>query len=429
MLSKLTTAFGAVALAAALACAAPAAAQGADTGMAGMDMSNADSDAMVMTGALGRYSMTREASGTSWQPDATPMDGRMLHAEGWMVMTHALLNGVYDRQGGPRGGDKSFVNGMVMLMASRPLADGSMVGFKAMLSPEPPMGASGYPLLLASGESADGKTLLVDRQHPHDLFMELSASYSRPVGDNANVVVYAGLPGEPAFGPPAFMHRVSGLDIPEAPITHHWLDSTHITFGVVTAGVVTGAVKFEGSVFNGREPDEHRWNIETGSLTSWAARASWNPSPNWSVQASTAHLKSPEALEPGVNQDRLSASAIYTLPFGDGRLWSTTLAWGRKDLNPGPKLDAYLLESAVILRQHWTLFGRAEWAEQNELVPGGAVHDVGKASVGAIYDVKLPRQWKIGLGGLVSAYRIPAALKPVYGSPTSNMVFVRLKLS
>ncbi len=152
---------------------------------------------MVMTGALGRYSMTREASGTAWQPDATPMAGRMLHAEGWMVMAHALVNGVYDSQGGPRGGDKAFVGGMAMLMASRPLADGSMIGFRAMLSPDPLMGAAGYPLLLASGETADGAEVLVDRQHPHDLVMELSASYSRPITGDANVFVYAGLPGEP----------------------------------------------------------------------------------------------------------------------------------------------------------------------------------------------------------------------------------------
>src|SRR6478672_4524478 len=161
-------------------------------------------------------------------------------------------------------------------MAQRPIGGGTLQ-LRAMLSPEPLMGARGYPLLLASGETADGVTPLVDRQHPHDLFMELSASYSLRLSGRAGIFLYAGLPGEPAFGPPAFMHRLSIMDSPEAPISHHWLDSTHISFGVVTAGLVHGGWKLEASRFNGREPDQHRWNIETGPLDSTAIRLSWNP--------------------------------------------------------------------------------------------------------------------------------------------------------
>ncbi len=294
----------------------------------------------------------------------------------------------------------------------------------------PIRGSKGYPLLLATGETADGKTPLVDRQHPHDLFMELAATYSRPISDDDNLFVYAGLPGEPAFGPPAFMHRVSGVDIPEAPITHHWLDSTHVTFGVITGGWVHGPFKLEGSVFNGREPDQHRWDIEAHALKSWSARASWNPSANWSLQASVARLVGPEQLEPGVNQNRVSVSAIYTRPFGDGNLVSATFGWGRKDLQPGPVLDAFLLEGSVNLKGRWTLFGRAERVEENELLgPGGPEYWVSKLSLGAIRDVPISAHWKIGLGGLVSLYAMPRALKPIYGSPVSTMGFVRLKLS
>ena len=390
----------------------------------------AEEGAMVMTGSLGRYPMSREGSGTSWQPDASPDMGGMSMSRGWMVMTDALVNGVYDHQGGPRGGDEAFASGMAMVMADRPLADGSMIGLRAMFSLDPLMGPKGYPLLLATGETADGKTPLVDRQHPHDLFVELAASYSRPISNDDNLFVYAGLPGEPAFGPPAFMHRVSGMDSPEAPISHHWLDSTHVSFGVVTAGWVHGPFKLEGSAFNGREPDRNRWDIEAHALSSWAARASWNPGPDWSLQASVAHLKSPEQLEPGVDQDRISLSAIYTRRFGQGGLWSTTLAWGRKDLQPGPVLDAWLLESAVVFAQRWTLFGRAERVDENELLgPGGPPHTVDKLSLGAIRDVRIAAHWKLGLGGLVSLYAMPAALKPVYGAPVSAMGFVRLKLS
>ena len=169
-----------------------------------------------------------------------------------------------------------FVSGMVMGMARRDLGRGTLQ-LRAMLSPDPLMGRRGYPLLLAAGETADGMTPLVDRQHPHDLFMELSASYSLRLSDRASVFVYAGLPGEPAFGPPAFMHRLSIMDSPEAPISHHWLDSTHISFGVVTAGLVLDRVKLEASRFNGREPDQHRWDIETGPLDFTALRALVEP--------------------------------------------------------------------------------------------------------------------------------------------------------
>ena len=202
---------------------------------------------MIMTGALGSYPMTREASGTSWQPDASTHDGIHIHSGQWMFMAHALLNGVYDWQDGPRGGDKTFLAGMIMGMARRDFVNGDALQFRVMFSPDPFMGANGYPLLFQTGETANGVTPLVDRQHPHDLFMELSASYSHRLSENDSVFVYGGLPGEPAFGPPAFMHRMSAVDSPEAPISHHWLDSDHITFGVVTAGWAHNNRKIEAS--------------------------------------------------------------------------------------------------------------------------------------------------------------------------------------
>jgi hypothetical protein len=262
----------------------------------------------VTTGALGPYPMTREASGTAWQPDASEHMGLMSPSGDWMLMAHGVLNLVYDHQSGPRGDDKVFPSGMVMGMARRPLGNGTLQ-FKAMVSPDPLMGKRGYPLLLASGETADGITPLIDRQHPHEFFMELSASVSQNIGPRGSVFLYGGLPGEPAFGPPAFMHREAIMDSPEAPITHHWLDSTHITFGVLTAGVVLDRVKVEVSRFNGREPDQHRWNIETGPLDSTAVRASWNPTRTLSLQGSWGYFKEPEQLEPG-NQKRWSLGPL-----------------------------------------------------------------------------------------------------------------------
>src|SRR5207253_4663309 len=232
-------------------------------------------DHEAMKAFLGPYPIAREASGTSWQPDTSPHEGIHAAYGDWSFMSHALINGVYDRQGGPRGGDKTFVSGMLMGMAERQLGDGTL-GLRAMLSPDPFMGPSGYPLLFAAGETADGKTLLIDRQHPHDLFMELAASYSHNLSANSSVFVYAGLPGEPALGPPTFMHRTSGADNPEAPISHHWLDSTHITFGVITLGTVVDTWKFEASAFRGREPDQYRFDIEAPQLDSVSTRVTWN---------------------------------------------------------------------------------------------------------------------------------------------------------
>jgi hypothetical protein len=386
-----------------------------------------------MSGFLGPYMMAREASGTSWQPDTSPTEGLHQQFEAWSVMTHGSINLNYDRQPGPRGADKTFVSGMLMTMAQRPLGDGTF-GVRAMLSPEPLMGAAGYPLLLAAGETADGVSHLVDRQHPHDLFMELAATYSHNITANSSVFVYGGLPGEPALGPPAFMHRLSSMDNPEAPISHHWLDSTHITFGVVTAGVVLDNWKFEASTFRGREPDQYRYDIERPALDSFAGRVSWNPVRELSLQVSYGHLNSPEQLEPAINENRLTASAIYTTPFGDGHLWSATAAWGRKMLSPGDSLDAYLFESAMILKNNWTLFMRAEQVAENELthhIPGleERVFGVGKVSVGGIYDFIRTDHAKFGIGGLVSRYLLPAELKPVYGRDlTGFMAFGRIKL-
>lgn len=394
-------------------------------------MPEAEAAGHEMSGAYGPYPMSREASGTAWQPDTSTHSGLHVVTGGWTLMGHALINAVYDRQGGPRGGEKTFVSGMAMGLARRDFASGDTLQFRAMLSPEPFMGKRGYPLLLTSGETANGVDPLVDRQHPHDLFVELSASYSRKLSDRASLFLYAGLPGEPAFGPPAFMHRLSIMDSPEAPISHHWLDSTHIAFGVVTGGLVVGDVKAEASRFHGREPDQHRFDIETGPLDSTALRLSWNPTRELSLQASWAHIVSPEQLEPNENQKRWSASAIYTRALGKDAWWSTTLAWGRRS-GGHERLDAWVLESAVRLRD-WTFFGRAERTENNELTSVGGhhgpVYKVGKASLGLVRDFRVADHVTLGIGGLFAFNFVPAQIEALYGGePNGGMAFVRLKI-
>jgi hypothetical protein len=384
----------------------------------------------AMAGALGPYPMQRESSGTAWQPDTSGHEAWMSMSGDWMLMAHGVLNFVYDHQSGRRGGDKAFSSGMLMGMAQRPLGNGT-VQFRAMVSPDPLMGKRGYPLLLASGETANGTDHLIDRQHPHDFFMELSASVSQNIGPKSSAFLYAGLPGEPAFGPPAFMHREAIMDSPEAPISHHWLDSTHITFGVLTAGIAVDRVKLEVSRFNSREPDQHRWNIETGPLDSTSIRLSWNPTSELAVQGSWGRFKEPEQLEPGVDQKRWSASALYAREIAPEWKFAGTLAWGRKSVEHHSD-DAYAAE-ASLKHSNWTIFGRGEITENRELVDTedhGLVFRVGKISLGGVKDFKVAEHFSLGIGGLVAVNFVPGGLAPIYGShhPIGTMAFMRLKL-
>ena len=395
-----------------------------------MDHSAMGHEGHGMTGAYGPYTSDREASGTAWQPDSSEHGGLHIPLGEWSLMLHGTANLVYEWQEAPRGDEKAFLAGHLITTLRRLLGNGTLQ-FRSILSPDALFGKRGYPLLLASGETADGTTRLIDRQHPHDLFGELSASYSLNLSPNDSLFVYAGLPGEPAFGPPVYLHRRAIQDSPEAPITHHWLDSTHASFGVVTAGVVHGNVKLEASRFNGREPDQHRFDSETGPLDSTAVRLSWNPIRDLSLQGSWAHLKEPEQLEPGVDQRRLSASALYTRRLSPDTVWASTLAWGRRS-QEGRHFNAYALESGLTWKD-WTLFGRGEITENNELVAGlgedAPAYRVGKASLGLIRDFRLAPHIKVGIGGLYARNFVPRALEPAYGGdPSGAMGFIRFKL-
>jgi hypothetical protein len=407
--------------------------------MAGMDHGDmAGMDMHGMKGMLGGYSMMRDASGTAWQPDSSPMWAIMGKRGDWSTMVHGYATLVYDNQGGPRGDEKTFVASMFMGMGQRQLGGGTLT-LKAMGSLDPLMGKSGYPLLLATGETADGRTELVDRQHPHDAFMELSATYSHSLGRDLSGFVYLGLPGEPALGPATYMHRFSGIANPEAPISHHWLDSTHVTFGVATAGLVYEDLKLEGSIFTGREPDENRWDIERPRMDSWSVRGSVNPTANLSAQVSHGFIRSPEALHPEEDVRRTSASVTWNLPLGKDRNWQSTLAWGRNDPSGGDHghtTDAFLFDSAIQL-DRWTIFGRAENVDKDELFGdehdgdplAGRVFNVSKLSLGGYYSIPIGRV-ALDLGGLVSKYDLPPDIQPRYGSdPTSFMLFTRLRIT
>jgi hypothetical protein len=308
------------------------------------------------------------------------------------------------------------------------------LGLRAMISAEPTIGPRGYPLLFQTGETANGRDPLVDRQHPHNLLMELTASYSKALSEKNSLFLYGGPVGEPALGPTAFMHRFASETNPEAPLTHHWMDATHIAFGVVTAGAVWRDVKVDASVFNGREPNEHRYGIQFRSLDSSSLRVSYNPTSHWSLQASTGHLASPEELEPDISVRRTTASIVHDEQFAGGH-WQTMVGWGRNQPDGGHEAtDGYLLDSSVRLHDRHTFFGRFERVDKDELFAhqeplAGIAFGVTKLSLGYQFDFAQFDKVRLGVGGMASGHWIPAQLAPSYGrNPTSYTLFLRATL-
>jgi hypothetical protein len=371
-----------------------------------------------------------EGSGTSRLPaNETANHGAMIGLGGdASLMLHGFVWPIYTDQSGPRGDDKLYVSTMGMATVTAPF-DGGKLTLRSMMSLEPSMRHGGYPNLFATGETAYGEPL-VDRQHPHDLFMELAAKIDFDIGGNNTAFLYGGPVAEPALGPSAFMHRASARYNPEAPITHHWFDSTHIVYGVVTAGVGGPAWQLEASAFRGREPDEFRWNIEEPKLDSWSVRASFAPSSAWLLQASHGQIEEPEALHGGQDEHRTTVSAHYN----NGAGLSAMAVFSAKNRVPGETLSAWLGEVNWDLSDRHTVFGRIENVKNDELFPEHShpLHDqpfrVTKFQAGYAYRVPLGPV-NLALGGTVSAFAKPSALDAHYGSsPMGYTLFARFSL-
>jgi hypothetical protein len=392
---------------------------------AGMDMSTGHEMSM----AFGPLSDTQDASGTAWQPAGTPMHAYHAMSGDWAMMTHYNAFLAYDHQSGPRGDDQSNSINWLMLMATRRSAENELT-LRGMFSLEPATTTKkGYPLLFQTGEAYQGQPL-IDRQHPHDFFMELAARYRRLLDPDTVFSLYVAPSGEPALGPPAFMHRASALDNPASPISHHWLDSTHISFGVLTLGVARKTWQLEGSWFNGREPDEDRWNIERPKLDSYSGRFTWNPTDEWSAQISTGYLKSPEELHPDESLHRTTASLIHYAKLEGGGQLATTLGWGRNN-HGGQPAHAFLAESSYIT-ENYTLFGRAEYVqktgEELALLPDDRKFGVKQFTLGFTRELVRDRPWQLALGGSVTYSVKPDDLDAVYGKhPIGFWIFLRLR--
>ncbi len=367
--------------------------------------------------------MTREGSGTSWLPDDSPMHAVHAQKGVWDLMLHGNGFLQYLRDDGPRGQEQGGSINWIMGMARRPVGIGRL-GLKTMISLEPlTIPGCGYPDLLASGESCDGSPI-VDRQHPHDLFMELAAVYERPLTNDLDVQIYGGPVGEPALGPVAYPHRVSAVANPLAPVSHHWLDATHITFGVVTAGVHGGAWKLEGSVFNGREPDEDRYDFDLGALDSYSGRVWLLVGRSLAVQFSAGRLQDAEVGEDGarVDVDRITASATYQRAAATGPgFWASTVAWGRNN-ESGEATDFVLAESTVGLTDRHFIFGRLDAGRKDahdlDLEELDGSFSIVKLQAGYAHSFPISTALELGVGVSVTASVVPDRLSAVYGGRT-----------
>lgn len=401
-------------------------------------MMNHEMDRNMMSHAFSlNVAMTRNGSGTGWMPDTSPMFGNMYHSKNWMYMLHYNVFLRYNNQDftseGSRGDDKIDAPNWLMFMGQTKVGKNGLFHFNTMFSLDPiTIGKEGYPLLFQSGETYQGKPL-VDRQHPHDLFSELSVSYAHAFSKKVDAFVYVAYPGEPAIGPVAFMHRPSALYNSDAPLSHHWVDATHITFGVATLGVRLGDFKIEASSFTGREPNEQRFDFDKPKFDSWSGRLSYNPSKNWALQASHGFLKSPEQLHPDEDIHRTTASATYSLQLSHHGWFNAIALWGQNKIKDHQAENAFLLEASWS-RNRLALHSRYEYVQKSveelnleEAIYGpDALFDVNAITVGFNYDLLHIGKTRLAGGSQFTYYNADNKLNSLYGeNPMAFEVFLR----
>jgi hypothetical protein len=388
----------------------------------------------------GMYLM-QMASGTSMNPLSWPMPMRMARLGSWNVMLMGQAFVVDTQESGPRGADKFYSTNWLMTSAEHSVGSGSFM-VQLMLSLEPATVTDRrYPELFQTGETAFGKPL-TDAQHPHNFIMALGFQYAHPLGENTMLQLYFAPVGDPALGPVAFPHRASAFELPQAPLSHHWQDSTHIADDVVTVALKHKWARLEASGFYGTEPGENRWTITQGAINSWSTRFSVFPDKNWMAQVSVGRLDHPERQSPG-DVFRSTASVHYSRPLPDGDAWSSSLIWGRNhDMLTHRNLNSYLAESLLPIPGHNFLTGRAELVDKDELFAdtpdleeqldrtAGSTFRIGAYTVGLTHDVaNLFHAVETGIGANVTFYSLPGAIKPYYGDrPWGVDLYLRLRL-
>jgi hypothetical protein len=371
--------------------------------------------------------LMEQASGTSMNPRSWSMPMVMKSAHNWhfMFMGQAFL--VDTQQSGPRGHDKFYAPNWFMVAAEHAVGKGTFL-LQFMPSFDPiTVTQRRYPELFQTGETAYGRPI-VDGQHPHDLIMSLGVQYARPLGEHTTAQIYFAPVGDPALGPVAFPHRASAAELPQAPLDHHWADSTHIANEVVTVAIMHKWARLEASGFYGTEPNENRWNIDHGPINSWSGRFSVFPNKNWMGQVSVGRLARPERQEEG-DVVRSTASVHYTRPLASGQ-WSTSFIWGRnhKTLDRH-NTNSYLVESVAPVRRKNFVTGRAEWIDKDELFVDHGTFRIGAYTLGYTRDVDLIPRLQSGVGANFSVYTLPDAIKRYYGDrPWGVNVYLRVRL-
>jgi hypothetical protein len=377
-------------------------------------------------------------SGTSAEPNSTPVPMLMTMKGSWMLMLHGVAFLNVDQQSGPRAADKVFSTNWIMPMAQRKLGPGTFAA-RTMLSFEPAtITGRYYPELFQQGETAYGKPI-VDGQHPHDFFMELAALYDLNLGERSLLSFYAAPVGDPAMGPTAYPHRASASEDPIAPLGHHLEDSTHIVDDVITLGFTHSIMRLEASGFHGREPDEFRWNIDSGAIDSWSTRLTVQPGQNWTAQYSFAYLASPEALAPEDNIQRMTASIMYNRPIAHGN-WASSLIWGRnRVMQTGLVWNGYLLESTLRFKANnyvWTRIENVDRTSElllkNEFEPPdfheSIIGRVQAYTLGYDRDFNLIPHLETALGAQVTSYHDGGQLAQIYGNhPVGVVMFLRVR--
>ena len=367
-------------------------------------------------------------------PDPMKAMEAMEPMDHWMTMFHgyAFLN--FNRQDGPSGGSEFVSPNHVMVTSMRSLWGGK-VSLLGTFTLEPvTIPPEGSLELFQRGETYKG-VLLVDHQHPHDLFVQLAAAWERPLSSSARIRLYLAPVGEPALGPEAYPHRLSASENPTAPLSHHNTDSTHISSDVITGGVTVGRVTVEASGFHGREPDENRWNIDQGKLDSYSGRLTVAAPAGFSFQVSSGFRTHPEALEPG-NQTRSTASASWQR--GDASyFFAATLATGLNQTDEGREWG-HLLEWTWKFTGKNFFYGRVEKVDRDvyellhkqqrpENLPRDRV-SVEAVTLGFVRNLPSVPGTETGVGADLTFYWFPSRLDSAYGShPVSIHGFLRVR--
>lgn len=356
-------------------------------------------------------------------------------AQPWTTMYHGYAFLTSNRQGGPAGEQDFDSVNHLMMAASRTWGRRTLDLLGTFAAEPMTVTPSGAPLLFQRGETYRD-VLLVDRQHPHDLVVQLGARLSVEFSPKRSVQIGASPVGEPTVGPTPFVHRLTSSENPLAPLAHHNQDSTHISADVLSAGVRLGPLGLEVSAFHGREPDENRWDVDQGGLDSYAARLSWRPSPEMYIQVSAARREHPEEIEEG-NQTRQTASVEFERRR-EGGFAAATLVAGRNLLEDGAQEWGTLLEGIWKFRGRHFLFGRAERVDrdlfelQNKAqrpvtVPARRVA-VEALTIGYTRELPSLRTLETGLGAALTVYRFDDRLEAAYGDrPVSAQIFLRVR--